>query len=242
MMRRCLLLLAAALAIGACGGGDSPATSTRSSASTASRPSPPRPALDMTVSRGVMLVSGARATLSGALTGTSPRSGVPVVVEADPWPNDKRFVVVRRVHTRGDGRFVVHLAPDRITAYRARSGRLRSPSTTIQVAPDPRVSLSVLGHTAQAHVRIRMPAGAPLAHVRVHLYVARSAGTRLRHVGSGALVRAGRSATADISYPEPRPGGRRFVRVCAAKAISPAYAEDSAAGQCGQVSRLDPER
>src|SRR4051794_5359842 len=105
MMRRCLLLLAAALAIGACGGGDSPATSTRSSASTASRPSPPRPALDMTVSRGVMLVSGARATLSGALTGTSPRSGVPVVVEADPWPNDKRFVVVRRVHTRGDGRF-----------------------------------------------------------------------------------------------------------------------------------------
>src|SRR4051794_40844048 len=149
--------------------------------------------------------SGARATLPGAVTGTSARAGVPVVVEADPWPNDKHFVVVRRVHTRGDGRFVLHVAPDRITAYRARSGRLRSPSTTMQVAPDPRVSLSVIGHTAQAHVRIRMPAGAPLAHVRVHLYVARGAGTRLRHAGSGALVRAGRSATADISYPSRAP-------------------------------------
>jgi hypothetical protein len=226
----------------ACGGGGGPGAAGSSAPATTSRPSAPRPRLDMTVSRGLMLERGLKATLSGAVTDAPRRAGIPVVVEADPWPDDGHYVAVRRVHTGGDGRFELHVAPDRITSYRARSGRLRSPRTTIQVAPHARVSLSVIGNTAQAHVRIRMPAGAPLAHVRVHLYVARSAGTRLRHVGSAGLVRAGRSATADISYREPRPGGRRFVRVCAPKAISPAYAEDSAAGECGEVARLDPER
>jgi hypothetical protein len=242
-MRRSALLLAAALVVTACGGGgDGKPASSRSSTATTSRPTPPRPRLEMTVSRGLMLVRGARATVSGGITGASRRAGVAVVVEADPWPNDGRFVAVRRLHTRSDGRFVLHVAPDRITTYRARSGRLQSPRTTIQVAPNPRVSLSVLGHTALATVRIRLPTGAPLARVRVHLYVARTSRASLRHVGSGKLARVGKSATADISYPEPRPGGRRFVRVCAAKAISPAYAEDSIGGQCGDASRIDPDR
>jgi hypothetical protein len=238
MRRICLLVLAAVLLV-ACGGSGGASSS---APATTKCPSAARPRLDMTVSRGLMLERGLKATLSGAITGASRRAGVPVLVEADPWPDDGHYVAVRRVRTGGDGRFELHVAPDRITSYRARSGRLRSPRTTIQVAPHAHVSLSVLGHTAQAHVKIRMPARAPLAHVRVHLYVARSADTRLRHVGSAALVRTGRSAAADISYAEPRPGGRRFVRVCAPKAISPAYAEDSAAGECGQVARLDPER
>jgi outer membrane protein assembly factor BamB len=147
------------------------------------------PALTLRPDREDVLAGG-RVTLGGTLAGTPAVAGVPVAVDADPWPFDGRWRRARNTTTAADGSFSVRARPRRNTRYRALAAGLTSPVAVVYA--DLRTSLrrsSWAGSTFRSHLTIRVPRGARLPTRRAHFYVSRAGRNVARHEGSARLRR-----------------------------------------------------
>lgn len=130
---------------------------------------------------------GRRVTLSGTVAG-SP--GVPVAVDADPWPFEDRWKPARKTTTAADGSFSVSARPRRNTRYRARAAGQTSPEAIVYADLVTRQARSSwAGRTFRSHWWIKLPRGARLPTRRAHFYVVRAGRNVARHRGSARLRR-----------------------------------------------------
>src|SRR4051812_1165510 len=162
----------------------------------------PAATVELTVSRGASADQGFASQLSGLVHGARRVAGIPVVVEADAWPRDGRFVPVRRVRTGRNGRFRLNVTAQNNTTYRARAAGTHSPGTNVEVWPSPTYRLVLADpNTSRALIRYPLPPGAPFARVRVYLYTGGGKAPILRRAGSATLRRTGpHEAGVEIEY------------------------------------------
>jgi hypothetical protein len=142
--------------------------------------------------------------------------GVPVTVEADPWPFDERWTRARTAVTAADGTFAVRVKPRRNTRYRAVAAGLTSTGDTVfaELAAGFR-RRDLGGGRFRETLTISGPPTVRLRARRAHFYLVRAGGRRAR-LGASPRLRRIRPgvyvASATLRYLVPR--RRTVVLAC----------------------------